>query len=372
MIPFLDVGATYRELRDELDAAYRRVMDNGWFILGREVEAFETEFAEFCGVKHCISVGNGLDALQLALRANGVGPGDEVIVPSNTYIATWLAVTYAGAVPVAVEPDPGTHNINPAKIAAAVSPRTQAILPVHLYGLPADMDAIMGIARSHGLKVIEDAAHAHGATYGGRLAGALGDCGCFSFYPGKNLGCFGDGGAVATNDESLADRLRLLRNYGSRRKYHHEIAGLNSRLDEMQAAFLRVKLPHLEEWNRRRSDIAGRYREALGRFRIWPFNKSRTTRCRHGTCSWSDIHDRDDLQQHLHGAGVGTMVHYPIPPHRSAAYAENAWRGGRLPWADRLASEVLSLPIGPHMTDAQVEAVCGAVRSFKPAMRRAA
>jgi dTDP-4-amino-4,6-dideoxygalactose transaminase len=372
MIPFLDVGATYRELRDDLDAAYRRVMDHGWFILGREVEAFESEFAAYCGVKHCVSLGNGLDALHLALRALGVGPGDEVIVPSNTYIATWLAVTYAGATPVAVEPDPLTHNIDHAKIAAAISPRTRAILPVHLYGLPADMDAIAAVARSHGLKIIEDAAHAHGARYCGRLAGGLGDCGCFSFYPGKNLGCYGDGGAITTDDDDLADRLRLLRNYGSRRKYHHELAGLNSRLDELQAAFLRVKLPRLEEWNRRRAVIADRYRKA---FRLVPGLISQQVP-HYSESAWHLFvvrhHSRDDLQQQLAAAGIGTMVHYPIPPHRSAAYAENAWRGGRLPWADRLAGEVLSLPIGPHMTETEVERVCGAVQSFQPASRRAA
>jgi dTDP-4-amino-4,6-dideoxygalactose transaminase len=372
MIPFLDVGATYRELQGELDAAYRRVMEHGWFILGREVEAFEAEFAAYCDVKHCVSLGNGLDALHLALRALGVGPGDEVIVPSNTYIATWLAVTYAGATPVAVEPDPATHNLDPTKIAAAVSPRTRAILPVHLYGLPADMDAIAAVARDHGLKVLEDAAHAHGACYCGRRAGALGDCGCFSFYPGKNLGCFGDGGAVTTDDDDLADRLRLLRNYGSRRKYHHELAGVNSRLDELQAAFLRVKLPHLDEWNRRRADIAAQYRAAL---RTVPGVILQTTQD-YSESAWHLFvvrHPRrDELQHHLAGAGIGTMVHYPIPPHRSAAYAETAWRGGRLPWADRLAGEVLSLPIGPHLTAAQVDRVCDALRSFQPAVRRAA
>ncbi len=372
MIPFLDVGATYRELRSELDTAFRRVMENGWFILGREVEAFEVEFAAYCGVKHCVSVGNGLDALHLALRALGIGAGDEVIVPSNTYIATWLAVTYAGATPVAVEPDPAAFNLDPARIAAAVTPRTRAILPVHLYGLPADMDAIMAIARQRGLKVIEDAAHAHGARYCGRHAGALGDCGCFSFYPGKNLGCFGDGGAVTTDDGDLADRLRLLRNYGSRRKYHHEVAGVNSRLDELQAAFLRVKLPRLDEWNQRRTGIAARYLQELRSIPGLTFQQVP----RYCESAWHLFvvrHPRrDELQQHLAAAGTGTMVHYPIPPHRSAAYAGNSWRGARLPWAERLAGEVLSLPIGPHMSMAEVDRVCETLRSFQPAVRHAA
>ncbi|MDP2752964.1 MAG: DegT/DnrJ/EryC1/StrS family aminotransferase, partial [Nitrospirota bacterium] len=250
-IPFLDLRAAYLELAPELDEAYHRVMQSGWFILGAEVDAFENEFADYCDAKQCVGVGNGLEALHLILRAMDIGPGDEVIVPSNTYIATWLAVSYAGATPVAVEPDRRTFNLDSARIEAAITPRTRAIIAVHLYGQPADMDPIIEIARRHNLRVIEDAAQAHGARYKGRRAGSLGDAAGFSFYPGKNLGALGDGGAVTTDDETLAGRIRVLRNYGSSIKYHNELKGYNSRLDELQAAFLRVKLKHLDTWNAR-------------------------------------------------------------------------------------------------------------------------
>ncbi|HEY1377691.1 MAG TPA: DegT/DnrJ/EryC1/StrS family aminotransferase [Gemmataceae bacterium] len=365
MIPFLDVGAGYRELRADLDAAYHRVMDAGWFILGREVDAFEAEFAAYCGVGYCVSVGNGLDALYLALRGYDIGPGDEVIVPATTFVATWLAVTATGAAPVAVEPDPATHSIDPDRVAAAVTPRTRAIIPVHLYGQPADMDAIRAIARAHGLRVIEDAAQAHGARYQGRRAGSLGDCACFSFYPGKNLGCFGDGGAITTDDGELADRLRLLRNYGARQKYQHETAGGNSRLDELQAAFLRAKLPLLDEWNRRRARLAALYSDALAdvpgltlpHVPEWADPAWHLFVVRHPR--------RDDLQRHLAAAGIGTVVHYPIPPHCTPAYAACDWRGGPLPVTERLAGEVLSLPIGPHLAEWEAHQVCAAVRAFE-------
>src|SRR5580692_7393254 len=258
-VPFLELKPTYAELRADFDAAYHRVMDSGWYLLGNEIESFETEFAKYCEAKHCIGVGNGLEALHLILRAYGIGEGDEVIVPSNTYIATLLAVSYAGARPVPVEPDPRTYNIDPAAIEAAVTPRTKAILPVHLYGQPADMDAINQIAARHGLKVIEDNAQAQGARYKGRVTGGLGDAAGHSFYPGKNLGAFGDGGAVTTNDAELAERIRTLRNYGSKKKYYNDSKGYNSRLDELQAAFLRVKLKRLDEWNKRRAEVARRY-----------------------------------------------------------------------------------------------------------------
>jgi dTDP-3-amino-3,4,6-trideoxy-alpha-D-glucose transaminase len=372
MIPFLDVGAGYRELQTDLDAAYRRVMDAGWFILGREVAAFEAEFAAYCGVGHCVTVGNGLDALHLALRALEIGPGDEVLVPANTFIATWLGVTYAGAVPVAVEPDASTFNINPGKLEAAITKRTRAIIPVHLYGQPADMGPIRAVAERHGLRIIEDAAQAHGARSDGKRTGGLGDCACFSFYPGKNLGCFGDGGAVTTDDADLAEQLRLLRNYGSRQKYHHDTAGINSRLDELQAAFLRVKLRHLDNWNQRRAILADRYRQALADVpclrlpavavsaeSVWHLFVVRHPR-------------RDELQHHLAKAGIGAQVHYPIPAHRTNAYAAGGWRGGPLPVAERLANEVLSLPIGPHLTTEQVRQVCSVVRKFHGASRRAA
>jgi dTDP-4-amino-4,6-dideoxygalactose transaminase len=346
-IPFLDLKALYLELKEDLDAAYRRVMESGLYILGREVEAFEQEFADYCGVKHCIGVGNGLDALHLILRAMEIGPGDEVIVPANTYIATWLAVTYAGATPVPVEPDKRTYNIDPHFIEKAITPRTRAILPVHLYGQPADLDPILEIARRHNLKVIEDAAQAHGARYKGKRTGGLANAAGFSFYPGKNLGALGDGGVVTTNDNSLADRVRILRNYGSRVKYHHKVKGFNSRLDELQAAFLRVKLHKLDEWNGRRQVIADLYRKRLTGVKdltlpyipewaepVWHLFVVRTS-------------ERDQLQKHLTDKGIQTLIHYPVPPHKQEAYCEMA--SIALPISEKIHREVLSLPMGPVM-----------------------
>jgi dTDP-4-amino-4,6-dideoxygalactose transaminase len=363
-VPFLDLKAPYAELQEELDEAFRRTAASGWFITGREVEAFEAEFAALCGARHCVGVANGLDALHLTLRAMGIGEGDEVIVPSNTYVATWLAVSYAGATPVAVEPDDRTYNLDPARIEEAVTPRTKAIMPVHLYGQTADMDAIKEIAAPYGLKVIEDAAQAHGALYKGRPAGSLGDAAGFSFYPGKNLGAMGDGGAVTTDDDELADRLRVLRNYGSRVKYYNEVKGFNSRLDELQAAVLRVKLARLGAWNARRKEIAARYLAALegapdltppfvapGADPVWHLFVVRHPR-------------RDELQKHLAERGVGTLIHYPVPPHLQQAYAELGCAPGAYPLAEQEAREVLSLPMGPHLSDEEVEHVCSAVWSF--------
>lgn len=352
VVPFLDLGAGYRELRDEFDVAYRRVMDSGWFVLGSEVEAFEAEWAAYTQARHCVGVGNGLDALTLALRALDVGPGDEVIVPSNTYIATWLAVSAVGAHPVAVEPDRATHNIDPRRIESAITPRTKVILPVHLYGQPADLDPILEVARAREIAVVEDAAQAHGARYRGQRIGAHGDAVCWSFYPGKNLGAFGDGGAITTDRADVAKRVALLRNYGSRTKYVHEVAGVNSRLDELQAAFLRVKLTRLDEWNERRRAIAQRYAGVLadrpgiaisaiasGAEPVWHLFVI-TTR------------SRDVLQAQLAEAGVQTLIHYPIPPFRQYAYPNHP-QADSLPLADSLADQVLSLPIGPHLsTDA--------------------
>jgi dTDP-4-amino-4,6-dideoxygalactose transaminase len=362
-VTFLDVGSTYLELRDELDAAFHRVMEAGWYILGEEVEAFEREWAAYCGVKHCVGVGNGLEALHLSLRAMGVGPGDEVIVPSNTYIATWLAVSYAGAKPVPVEPDTRMYNIDPARIEAAITARTKVILPVHLYGQSADMGPINEIASRHGLKVLEDAAQAHGARYKGRPTGGLADAAGWSFYPGKNLGAFGDGGAVTTNDADLADKVRVLRNYGSRVKYDNEVKGYNSRLDPLQAAFLRVKLGHLDEWNARRRTLAALYLEELAGADglLLPGVLESAEPCWH---VFVVRHPRRDLlQQHLTQEGVGTLIHYPVPPHRSGAYALEGAAGWNLPAADALAQTVLSLPMGPHLTRSQAvhvaEAVCG-------------
>ncbi|GAW69041.1 erythromycin biosynthesis sensory transduction protein eryC1 [Geoanaerobacter pelophilus] len=360
MVPFLDLKAPYLELKDELDAAYRRVMESGWFITGREVEAFEAEFAAFCGTKHCIGVGNGLDALHLILRAMEIGPGDEVIVASNTYIATWLAVSYAGATPVPVEPDEATHNMRPELIEAAITPATRAIMPVHLYGQPADMDPIIDIARRHGLKVIEDSAQAHGATYRGKRAGNLGDAAGFSFYPGKNLGALGDGGAVTTNDGALADKIRLLRSYGSKVRYCHEVQGFNSRLDELQAAFLRVKLARLDAWNERRKTIAKLYLEGIRLDRL------RLPRVIDGAESaWHLFavchHERDRLQGALKEAGIETLIHYPVPPHRQDAYRAVQLPQGSLPVAERLAQQVLSLPMGPHLSATDAERVIAVV-----------
>lgn len=262
-VPFLDLKPGYDELRGELDAAYKRVMDSGSYLLGKELEQFESEFAAYCEADFCVGLGNGLDALHLIMRGYGIGTGDEVIVPSNTFVATWLAVSYAGATPVPVEPDPTTFNIAPERIAAAITSRTKAVIPVHLYGQPADMDPIMTISRNHGLKVIEDNAQAHGARYKGRRTGSLADAAAASFYPAKNLGAFGDAGALTTNDAELADRVRTLRNYGSKKKYHHDCQGHNSRMDELQAAFLRAKLKRLDEWNSRRGAVAARYLSEL-------------------------------------------------------------------------------------------------------------
>ena len=362
-VPFLDLRAAYEELKEEIDEAVARVLGSGYYLLGKEVEALEEEFAEHLNVEYCVGVGNGLDALHLALRALGVGQGDEVLVPSNTYIATWLAVSYAGAVPVPVEPDERTYNIDPEKLEAAITDRTRAIIPVHLYGQPADMDPILEVARKHNLWVLEDAAQAHGACYKGKRVGGLGDIAGWSFYPGKNLGAFGDGGAVTTNNGELADRVRVLRNYGSRTKYFNEVRGFNSRLDEIQAAVLRVKLKHLDEWNRRRRNIAELYRRELeGCDLILPYVPEWAEPAYHLFVVRSG--QRDALQQYLETQGIGTLIHYPVPPHLQQAYCEIGLAAGTLPISERIHQEVLSLPIGPHVTEAQVETVTRAVCEF--------
>ncbi len=357
MIPFLDLYASYAELREELDEAYRRVMKSGWYILGQEVDAFEIEFAEYCGVKHCVGVGNGLEALHLILRAYQIGTGDEVIVPSNTCIATWMAVSASGAKPVPVEPDIHTYNIDPFRIEAAITPKTKAIIPVHLYGQPADMDPILELAKKHGLKVIEDSAQAHGAIYKGCKTGSLGDAAGFSFYPTKNLGAQGDGGAVTTNDDALANAIKRLRNYGSVKKDDNEIQGFNSRLDELQAAFLRVKLKRLDEWNERRKHLVGLYLKGLEKVSelvlprvpewaepVWHLFVVRTDH-------------RNSLRKSLEKEGVGTLIHYPVPPHLTTAYIERGGLENRFPIASKFAKTVLSLPIGPQLSEQQVTRV---------------
>lgn len=356
-VPFLDFVQPYEELKAELDEAYVRFMRSAWYILGREVEAFEQEFAAYCGSKYCVGVGNGLEALHLILRAYEIGEGDEVIVPSNTYIATWLAVSYTGAKPVPVEPDPATFNLDPKRIEAAITPKTKAIMPVHLYGQPADMEPIMALARKRGLKVIEDNAQSQGARYKGRRTGSLGDAAGNSFYPGKNLGAFGDAGAVTTDDAQLAESVRTLRNYGSKKKYYNERIGYNSRLDEMQAAFLRVKLKKLDEWNGRRGEVARDYLARMGNVAgltlpavpSWAEPVWHLFVVRHAK--------RDALQNRLTEAGIGTLIHYPVPPHLSGAYAEMGLKTGAFPLAESLANTVLSLPIGPHLAKEQADQV---------------
>ena len=349
-IPFLDLKAPYLELKAELDAAYQRVMESGYYILGQEVEHFEREFAAYCETKYSVGVGNGLEALHLILRAMDIGEGDEVIVPAHTYIATWLAVSYAGAIPVAVEPDLNTYNIDPSKIEAAITAKTKAIIAVHLYGQPADMDSINLIAKKYGIKVIEDAAQAHGARYKGRRAGNLADAAGFSFYPGKNLGAVGDGGAITTNDEQLAEKIRLLRNYGSRIKYQNDVKGFNSRLDELQAAFLRVKLAKLDEWNQRRRELAQHYLSQLSEIADLKLPY---------VPEWAEpvwhlfvvTHpQRDRLKSYLDVVGIGTLIHYPIPPHMSIAYAADILDRKVFSIAESISATILSLPISPHVS----------------------
>lgn len=362
MIPFLDLKAINLRQKEEFQAALATVLDSGWLILGKQTEAFENEFAAYCSVKHCVGVANGLDALHLVLKAWGVGPRDEVIVPSNTYIATWLAVSQTGATPIPVEPDMGTYNINPDLIEAAITPRTRAIIAVHLYGQTANMDAIMAIANRHGLKVLEDGAQAHGASLNKRRAGALGHAAAFSFYPGKNLGALGDGGAVTTNDGELAQKIRVLRNYGSQVKYHNEVQGYNSRLDELQSAFLRAKLPLLDADNDHRSEIAARYSAGLsglsgltlptvcdGYKHVWHLYVVRHAQ-------------RDTLQKRLAELGIGTMIHYPIPPHLQEAYKDLALSEGILPICEQIHQTALSLPVGPTMSHQTADKVISAVR----------
>jgi dTDP-4-amino-4,6-dideoxygalactose transaminase len=363
-IPFLDMKPHYLELKDELDQAYQRVMESGWYILGGEVDSFEQEFATYTGSKHCVGVGNGLEALQLILMGYGIGAADEVIVPANTYIASWLAVSYTGARPVPVEPDTGTYNIDPRRIEQAITSRTKAIMPVHLYGQPVEMEIIWQIAEKHRLTIIEDAAQTHGGWYRDRMAGNLGDAAGFSFYPSKNLGAFGDGGAVTTNDDELADKIRVLRNYGSRQKYYNEVKGHNSRLDPLQAAFLRVKLNHLDDWNKRRDRIAKRYLDNLrhtsdlglplvpaGIVPVWHlFVISHP--------------ERDRLQAYLKDHSIGTLVHYPVPPHLSEAYQELGYQAGDFVITEKMADTFLSIPISPHLSMDDADCVIETIQEF--------
>lgn len=360
-VPFLDLQASYFEIREEIDTAIKRVLESGRYILGEEVDAFEHEYASYCSAKYCVGVANGMDALHLALLALDVAPGDEVIVPSNTYIATWLAVSQCGATPVPVEPDAGTYNINPSCIEAAITPRTKAILPVHLYGQPADIDHILEVARKHGLKVLEDGAQAHGARYKGKRIGAHGDVVAWSFYPGKNLGAYGDGGAITTDNPKIADRIRLLRNYGSRTKYVNEVRGFNCRLDALQAAVLRVKLQRLDRWNEARKAIAVRYYAGLsGMELILPVVREWAEPVWHLFVVGSN--NRDQIQQQLEKNGIGTMIHYPIPPHLQEAYTSIGFGKDAFPIAERMAKRSLSLPMGPHLDGDAVRHVIGTLQ----------
>lgn len=365
-VPFLNLAATYQELQTEIDKALTQVLADGWYILGKNVLLFEKEFAKYCGTKYCIGVGNGMDALELILRAYGIGPGDEVIVPANTYIATVLVVNLVGATPVLVEPDLRFYNIDPARIESAITKKTKAVMAVHLYGQCADMKRIKTVCRNHRLKLIEDAAQAQGATHFGKKAGALGDAAGFSFYPGKNLGAYGDAGAVTTNDARVAKYIRIARNYGSKVKYHNLMKGFNTRLDETQASVLRVKLKHLDRWNRRRYKIASYYLRHLnpgknssfilpqtadGNIHIWHVFPVMTKK-------------RDKFVKYLTSKGIGTVIHYPIPYYQQPAYRELNALKDSFPRSNRIAKEIVSLPIGPHLKETEMEYVVKITNAF--------
>lgn len=362
-VPFVDLQTQYAHLRADIQPAIEKVMARAAFILGEEVAEFEKAFAAFVGAKECVGVASGCDALLCGLKALGVGPGDEVITVANTYIATALAISFAGARPVLVDCLEDTYEINPAAVEAAVTKRTKAIIPVHLYGQAADMDPLIALARKHELKIVEDAAQAHGAQYKGRSCGALGDVGCFSFYPGKNLGAYGDGGAVVSDDPAVAQYAKLFRNYGQPKKYHHEVIGWNSRLDTVQAAVLSVKLKHLASWNEKRRAHAERYRQGLkglplslqavapGNTHVYHLFVVRTPQ-------------RDKLIDFLQAKGVSCVIHYPIPIHLQKAYADAGYAKGSFPVAERLAGEILSLPMFPELAADQMDYVCACVREF--------
>ena len=359
MIKFLDLKAINEMHRLEMEAAIKRVLDSGWYLLGKEIESFEKEFSEYCGVKHTVGCANGLDALKLIIQAYGFGPGDEIIAPANTYIASLISISANGATPVLVEPDINTYLIDPEKIESSITSHTKAIMVVHLYGRAMDMTRILEIAKRYNLKVIEDSAQAHGAMFDGKRVGNLGDASGFSFYPGKNLGCLGDGGAVTTNDDELAEKIRALRNYGSDVKYHFPYRGTNSRLDEIQAALLRVKLPHLDNDNAIRRRIAERYCSEIknpnivlpsllgdAMRNVWHIFPVR-------------VRNRAEFQQYLSDNGIQTVIHYPIPPHRQPAYTE--WHDLSLPITEKIHKEIISLPISPVMTE---EDVCKIVQKI--------
>jgi len=361
-VPFVSLALDGPGRLEEMEQSIGRVLHRAWFILGQELEEFEAEFAAYCGARYCVGVNSGTDALHLALKACDIGPGDEVITVSHTFVATVLGIVWTGATPVLVDIDPVTYTIDANQVADAVTPRTRAIIPVHLYGQCAEMDAILAVAKQHGLRVIEDAAQAHGAQYGGRKAGNLGDVACFSFYPTKNLGAYGDGGALTTNDGQIADRLRRLRNYGQTRKYVHETIGYNTRLDELQAAVLRAKLKHLDQDNTRRRGIASRYLREIGDGVVKPATAPGREHVYH--LFVIECEKRDRLQAHLSDCGIQTQVHYPIPVHKQPALRERTICHN-LSVTERVAARILSLPIYPTLTDENVTRVCRGVNTFQ-------
>jgi dTDP-4-amino-4,6-dideoxygalactose transaminase len=363
-VPFLSFSPQHDPIRSEILAAIADVYDKQWYVLGEQVKAFESEYSLFNQVAHTVGVANGLDALHLALESLGVCAGDEVIVPSNTYIATWLAISFVGATPVPVEPNPSTYNLDPARLAAALTTRTKGIMPVHLYGQACEMGPIMDFAKAHGLWVVEDNAQAQGATWQGRITGSFGNVNGTSFYPGKNLGALGDAGAVTTNDESLAHKIHTLRNYGSQKKYYNEVVGHNSRLDELQAAVLRVKLKQLPDWTKQRQFIASIYNKCLagiGDLQL-PVVAADATHVYHLYVVRTSR--RDTLQQFLTQKGIGTLIHYPVPPHQQQAYVHLNIPNGAYPIAEELANTCLSLPMWPGMTEEHVAQVTEAIQEF--------
>lgn len=363
MIAWSDLTYIHSVIRDEVNESVKNVLDSNWFIMGKELETFEEEYAQFCGAKHCIGVGNGLDALHIILKAYGIGAGDEVIVPANTFIATALAVSYCGATPVLVDADENTYNIDATKIEEKITDKTKAIMAVHLYGRVADIEKIYQVAEKYNLKVIEDAAQAHCAVLNGKKTGNLGDAAGFSFYPGKNLGAFGDAGAITTNDDELAKKMRALRNYGSEVKYHHIYKGCNSRLDELQAAMLRVKLKHMEEWTKERQRIAQYYIENINNPKIkLPNAPEREQHVWHIFPIF--VEDRDELMKYLNDKGIQTLIHYPIPIHMQECYKELGYNEGDYPVAERLAKQEVSIPLWVGMKDEELKAVVEALNSF--------
>jgi dTDP-4-amino-4,6-dideoxygalactose transaminase len=363
-IPFLSFDATNAAFRDEAKATFERFFDSKWYVLGEMTKQFEVDYAAFNQTNQAVGISNGLDALQIALRVLGIGTGDEVIIPSNTYIASALAVSYVGATPIFVEPNLATYNIDPQRIEAAITPKTKAIMPVHLYGQACEMDAIMAIAKKHNLFVVEDNAQAHGAAFNGKLTGAFGELNATSFYPSKNVGALGEAGAITTDDADLAHKVRVMRNYGSQQRYYNEIKGFNARIDELQAGLLSVKLKHIDRWTKERQQIAAWYREELADCQdvILPEIAEGATHVYH---LFVIRHaQRDALQQHLQAHGIGTVIHYPIPPHLQEAYQDLGFRKGDFPLAEEIANTILSLPLFIGMTHEQVKYVAKEVKRF--------